>query len=106
MHRLLSLESCDICGGLAIVRCMICGAKLCEFHQFGHECKSTGTKEPHSLCGICGEKVGHGRHWGPEGLAYYCECGFASSNRRGLEKHLKQTQRELAQQRSIFGVPP
>jgi len=46
----------------------------------------------HQLCGKlgCRKRVGHGRHYGLGGPAYMCECGFASTTRRELERHLKQ----------------
>jgi len=43
---------------------------------------------PHEKC-TCGKPVGHGRHY--PGPFYYCECGFHSSRRADLERHLKQT---------------
>lgn len=49
---------------------------------------------PHSLhkghrkC-PCGKPVGHGRHYYGLTPRYWCECGFSSSTRRELERHLK-----------------
>lgn len=60
---------------------------------------------PHEKC-PCGKPVGHGRHWGwppnTGALGYFCECGFETATKRGLEKHLKQAKRELVQQKLIF----
>ena len=47
----------------------------------------------HQLCGKpgCLLRVGHGRHYWPFHLpAYSCECGFVSTRRDELARHLKQ----------------
>jgi len=58
---------------------------------------------PHEKCGKegCNKKGAHGRHY--PGPYYYCECGFTSSTRRGLDKHLKQVEREVNQTEIILG---
>ena len=42
----------------------------------------------HESC-ICGKPVGHGRHRGPHGLAYYCRCGFVATKKEELMFHIE-----------------
>lgn len=54
----------------------------------------------HEKC-LCGKPVGHGRHFYKYGPEYWCECGFHSSRRSDLDKHL---QRQRNRESSSFGT--
>lgn len=48
----------------------------------------------HQLCGKpgCKKRVGHGRHYDLGVPVHMCECGFASTTMRELERHLKEVE--------------
>ena len=77
VHPMPDTVACPECGTQVpptIKACWRCGYPIHTLHE---------------ACAICGKPVGHGRHYGPHGLAYYCRCGFACTTRRELDRHLE-----------------
>jgi len=70
------------------VACPRCGSEIPPTIKVCWRC-GFWTASLHESCPICGGPVGHGRHYGPRGLAYYCRCGFAATTRRELNRHLE-----------------
>lgn len=75
MPNLFACPGCGVEIPPTLRYCWRCGFKVVVIHE---------------SCPICGKPVGHGRHYGPHGLAYYCRCGFAPTTRSELEKHLEE----------------
>jgi hypothetical protein len=44
----------------------------------------------HTVCGVCGKQVGHGRHRIRGELVYVCGCGFQASTKEELDEHLRE----------------
>ena len=44
----------------------------------------------HETCAVCGGPIRPpSRHRGPQGLAYYCGCGFTCTTKEELNRHLE-----------------
>ena len=69
---------CPRCGGKippSIKICWHCGFNVSSIHE---------------RCPNCGKPTGHGRHRVEGRLVYLCGCGFASTTRIELERHLEE----------------
>ena len=72
-----------------LIPCPGCGVQVPSHLRYCWGCRAY-ISAVHKRCSVCGKPVSHGRHRGPQGLAYYCGCGFAATRKEELDDHLRE----------------